>query len=418
MKGSQARIPDIVRAIVKTLEDAGFEAYIVGGAVRDMVMAREAVDWDVATSASVETVSDLFPHLSRFSLQHGTITLVHEGRHYEVSSSRGLLPTLEDDLRHRDFTINAMAFHPGRGKLIDPHGGRKDAKAGLVRAVGAPEDRFREDPLRLLRAVRISCELDFTIHGKTGEAMRGLSHLIQCVARERIRDELIKILVCRKPSRGLSALALTGLLDEIVPELAESGTPRHLFETVDRVHPQAAVRLAALLLHMAGGSAGRQGTRPEAAGTAEEVMRRLRFSEKMISEVAHLVGLRRDAMNYDSSWSESSVRRLAREVGAEHIESFFSLCRADLECQRKDTRLLSELEERVRSNVESGFPHRVQDLKVDGLRVMGICGIEEGPEVGRILNELLEEVLDHPEWNTEEKLLGRLREMKKNGKAG
>jgi tRNA nucleotidyltransferase (CCA-adding enzyme) len=412
MKGLKARIPDIVKTIAKTLEDRGFEAYIVGGAVRDMVMAREAVDWDVATSASVETVSDLFPQLSRFSLQHGTITLVHEGRHYEVSSFRGLLPTLEDDLRHRDFTINAMAFHPGLGKLIDPHGGLKDAKAGLVRAVGAPEDRFREDPLRLLRAVRISCELDFRIYGNTLEAMRRLSPLIQCVAKERIRDELIKILVCRKPSRGLSALARTGLLDEIVPELIKLGTPRHLFETVDHVHPQAAVRLAALFLHMAG-TGGRQGPRPEAAGTAEEVMRRLRFSERMIFEVTHLVGLRREAMNYDPSWDESRVRRLAGGMGAEHIESFFSLCRAGFESRAKDTRLLSDFEERVRSSIESGFPHRVQDLKVDGRKVMQIFGIDEGPEVGRILDELLEEVLDHPEWNTEEKLLERLREMKK-----
>jgi tRNA nucleotidyltransferase (CCA-adding enzyme) len=411
MKGQQPGIPDIVKTIIKTLESAGFQAFIVGGAVRDMVMAREAVDWDVVTSASAERVGGLFPHLTRFSLQHGTITLVHAGRHFEVSSFRGLLPTLEDDLGHRDFTINAMAFHPDEGKLIDPHGGRKDVERRLVRAVGAPDDRFREDPLRLLRAVRISCELDFRIHGKTCEAVRRMAPSIQNVAKERIREELTRILMSEKPSRGLHALAQTGLLNEIVPELPD-GRREIRRETVDLVHPHAALRLAALF-HDIAGPGPEEGPELEGARIAEEAMRRLRFSERMTSEVTHLVRHQWDAMNYDASWDESAVRRLARRVGAEHLDLLFSLCRADLESQGKDTGLFSELEKRVWQNVKTGFPQRVQDLKVDGRKVMEIYGIEEGPEVGRILDALLEEVLDHPEWNTEEKLLERLREVRK-----
>jgi tRNA nucleotidyltransferase (CCA-adding enzyme) len=421
MKRPQPGIPDIVRTILKTLESSGFEAYIVGGAVRDMVMAREAVDWDVVTSASARDVGDLFPHLTRFSLQHGTLTLVHEGRHYEVSTFRGPSPTLEDDLAHRDFTINAMAYHPNEGRMIDPYGGRKDVERRLVRAVGAPEDRFREDPLRLMRAVRIRCELEFGIHRKTRDAMSRMAPLLESVAKERIRDELTKILTSEKPSRGLHDLGRTGLLKQIAPELMEGHRKRsrgktiyeHLMETVDRVHPHPVLRLAALFHDIAEPRA-KEGHELEGARIAEEVMRRLRFSERMTSQVAHLVRHHREAVKYDSSWDESAVRRLARGVGAEHLEPFFFLCRADLASQGKDTRLLSELEERVRSNVKTGFPHKVHDLKVDGRKVMEICGIKGGPEVGRVLEALLEEVLDHPDWNTEEKLMERLRAMSKD----
>jgi tRNA nucleotidyltransferase (CCA-adding enzyme) len=281
----------------------------------------------------------------------------------------------------------------------------------LVRAVGAPEDRFREDPLRLLRAVRISCELDFRIHGKTCEVVRRMAPSIQNVAKERIREELTRILMSEKPSRGLHALAQTGLLNEIVPELPD-GRREIRRETVDLVHPHAALRLAALFHDIAEPSAG-EGRESGGARIAEEAMRRLRFSDRMTSEVTHLVRHQWDAMNYDASWDESAVRRLARRVGAEHLELLFSLCRADLESQGKDTGLFSELEKRVWQNVKTGFPQRVQNLKVDGRKVMEIYGIEEGPEVGRILDALLEDVLDHPEWNTEEKLLERLRQMRK-----
>jgi tRNA nucleotidyltransferase (CCA-adding enzyme) len=423
MKVSPSHVPPIVKAVLRKLKDAGFEAYVVGGAVRDLVMDRNAADWDVATSASPETVISLFSHLSLFSLQHGTVTLVHQGKHYEVSTYRGPAGTIEDDLAHRDFTINAMALDAEEGEVIDPHGGREDVKRRIVRAVRVPEDRFREDPLRLLRAVRLRTQLDFTFDEKTFEGISRLAPLLAGVAKERIREELIRVLTTKTPSQGFDDMVCTGLIKEVLPELmAGRGTGRtpnerqslhgHIMETLDRVHPHPVLRLAALFHDIA--EPGREEAHEiEGARIAEEVMRRLRFSERMISRVTHLVRHHRDAVNYRSSWDESAVRRLVRGVGAEHLDLFFSLCRADLESRGKETRLLSELEERVWSNVKAGFPQRVHDLRVDGRKVMEICGIKPGPEVGRILETLLEEVVDHPERNTEETLLKRVREMMK-----
>jgi tRNA nucleotidyltransferase (CCA-adding enzyme) len=424
MKISPSHIPPIVKAVFGRLKDAGFEAYVVGGAVRDLVMDRTAADWDVATSASPEAVAALFSHLTLFSLQHGTVTLVDKAKHYEVSTYRGSAGTIEDDLAHRDFTINAMALETDEGKVIDPHGGREDVKRRLVRAVGVPEDRFREDPLRLLRAVRLRTQLNFNIDGKTLETISRMAPLLAGAAKERIREEMIRLLASEKPSQGFHDMVRTGLLKEVLPELMEGHRKGqdpsegrsiygHIMETVDRVHPHAVLRLAALFHDIAEPRA-KEKHELEGARIAEEVMRRLRFSERMISHVAHLVKHHRDGMGYDSSWDESSVRRLTIGIGANHLASFFLLRRADLESQGKDTRLLSELEKRVRATLKAGFPHRVQDLKVDGREIMEIWGINEGPEVGRILKALLEDVLDHPEWNTEEKLLERLQEMKED----
>ena len=420
MQRPQITIPHMVRTILQTLERAGFEACVVGGAVRDMVMGREATDWDVATSASPREVGDLFPHLTQFSLQHGTVTLVREGRHYEVSTFRGSTPTLEDDLAHRDFTVNAMAYHPDQGRIIDPHGGRKDIALRLVRAVGVPEDRFREDPLRLLRAVRIRCELDFRMDRKTRDALSTMAPLLGSVAKERIRGEWLRILTSERPSRGLRDLVRGGLLKEIVPELTEGRSRgrknalQQLMHRLDRMEPVPELRLAALFQDVAdlagpGAEAGREG---DSASIAQEVMRRLKFSERMISTVTHLVRHFGEVMNGGPSWDDPAVRRLVARLGVEHLEVFFSLCRADLEARGKNRGQLFELEERVRSNLKTGFPCKVQDLKVDGTKVMEICGIEGGPEVGRILKALLAEVLDHPEWNTEEMLSARLRAMK------
>jgi tRNA nucleotidyltransferase/poly(A) polymerase len=421
MKRSQFRIPAIVRKSLTRLKGAGFEAYIVGGAVRDMIMGREPTDWDVATSATVTDVGDLFCHLRQFSLQHGTVTLVHEGEHYEVSTFRGSSPTIEDDLAHRDFTINAMAWEPDDRRLIDPWRGRRDAERGLVRAVGAPEDRFREDPLRLLRAIRFGCELDFRIHRKTHDAMSGMAPMLANVAKERIRDELVRILTSEKPSRGFQEMARTQLLEEVDPELFKGISERsrvenifeHTMETMDRVAPDPVMRLAALF-HDIAEPVAKEGHEVESARIADAMMRRLRFDERTIFQVKHLVSHHGDDGQYASSWGEGAVRRFVRGLGAEHLESFFCLRHADLESQGRDTRLLSELEERARAQLRAGFPHKVQDLKLDGRKVMEICDIDRGPEVGRILEDLLEEVLDHPQWNAEEKLAERLRQMKKD----
>lgn len=418
MKRPQPQAPNLVKTILKRLERAGFEAYVVGGAVRDMAMGRRPTDWDIATSASADVAASLFPRLTRFSLRHGTVTLVVEGKSYEVSTFRGSAPTIDDDLARRDFTINAMAWKPDAGRLIDPWGGLRDVNLRVVRAVGSPDDRFREDPLRLLRAVRLGCELGFRIHPETRDAMSGTAPMLSTVAKERVRDELLKILASRKPSSGFEEMAGLNLLEEVLPELSEGRGKKcgsqtvfgHTMETVDRVPTTPTLRLAALFHDVAKPGAG-EGHPVEGARIAENIMRRLRFSERTIFEVTHLVRHHRDDREDASSRDERAVRRFVSGLGAEFLGSFFSLRRADLESQGKDTRLLSELDESVRAQLRKGFPLKVQDLRVDGRKVMAVCGIERGPAVGRVLDALFEEVLDHPEWNTEEKLVERLREM-------
>ena len=219
-------IPTFVRSVVSRLHRAGHEAYVVGGAVRDLCMGRPATDWDVTTSASPEQIASVFRRLRSFSLKHETVTLVYRRRHYEVTTFRGLNQNLEEDLKHRDFTINAMAYDIGTAAVIDPSGGRKDIANGVVRGVVSPEERFREDPLRLLRAVRIATELGFRIEAKTLKAISSMAEAITDVAPERIRDEVVKILLSEKPSKGLHLLRKTGLLGWILPELVGMGRVR------------------------------------------------------------------------------------------------------------------------------------------------------------------------------------------------
>lgn len=415
IEGFEGPVPAVVRRILTRLKSAGFETYIVGGAARDMVMGREPADWDFVTSAKPGEAGNLFPELTQFSLQHGTLTLMCEDKPYEVTSFRGISSTLEEDLAHRDFTINAMAWEADEGRVIDPFGGRQDVALRLVRAVGDPEQRFREDPLRLMRAVRISCDLGFSIHGETLDALCRMVDLLNGVAKERIRDELLRVLIGENPSRGIKKMACTGLFERVFPELSVEGFGKGkrfgtATDTVDRVASDPVLRLAAFF-HSIQSPRAEKGRETERANIAEDAMRRLRFNERMICQVTHLLKQWSYGMMYDGSWDEGAVRRLVKRVGVEHLDPLFSLCRAELHARGKDTALFSELVERARANLKAGFAHRVEDLKIDGFRVMETLKIKRGPEVGRVLEALLEDVLDHPDWNTEDRLVARLVEM-------
>ena len=194
-------IPKFVMTILGRLHASGYQAYIVGGAVRDICLKRPVTDWDVATNAPPEKIKSIFEDVRSFSLKHETVTLVDSAQHHEVSTYRGSKNfgrTIEEDLGHRDFTINAMAYDHHRGEIVDPHGGAEDILKKWVRAVGEPSERFREDPLRLLRAVRLATELSFRIEPKTLETLSEMAPKLASVAQERIRDELMKILMSQE----------------------------------------------------------------------------------------------------------------------------------------------------------------------------------------------------------------------------
>jgi tRNA nucleotidyltransferase (CCA-adding enzyme) len=425
-------VPAFVTAVIKRLHNKGFKAYIVGGAIRDMFLGRPATDWDVATFASPEEVKDLFHDIRSFALKHETVTLVYEGSHYEITTIRGSgdsAHAVEQDLGHRDFTINAMAYDTDVKLVLDPNGGREDIIEKTIRAVGDPAERFREDPVRLVRAVRIAVELGFRIENRTMETIRRMSDRLASVAHERIRDEFMKILMVQRPSNGFKILRRSGLLIQVVPELLEGFMKRqnshhhytiyrHIMETIDRVEPDPVMRLTALL-HDIAKPRVRQKIKgkfcfyrhaEESALLAGNIMERLRFSNEMIKEVTNLIAFH--MVNYNRKWGDGAVRRLIRRVGHENMDHLISFRRADLSAHGhgdENMLLLSELEKRVKIIREGFMADRIGDLAIGGDRVMDILGISSGPDVGRILNILLESVTDHPALNTEQGLTDLLK---------
>lgn len=429
-------IPDFVGHIVERLQLHGHTAFVVGGAVRDMHMARAVTDWDIATSAGREEIMAVFADTRSFSLKHETVSLVHENRCYEVTPFRGEgKRDLETDLAHRDFTIDAMAYNPARKELVDPFGGRKDIRKRLVKCVGNPADRFREDPLRLLRAVRLAAELGFRTEPETLEEISRSAQAINTVAKERIREEWMKVLLSPRPSRGIHLMRNTNLLGQVLPELLEGvgrrQNPRHhrytvykhILETIDRVEAEPVLRLTALLHDIAkprvrekiAGKFRFYGHEKAGAALAQEILERLKFDNGTISLVTHLIANHMRDLDYHPGWTDGAVRRLIRAVGAEHIGLFFRFRDADLEAhgvQDEKQALFPHLKDRVQEMLSRPLAAKSRDLAIDGHRVMELLGLSPGPEVGRILNLLLEKVTDDPELNCEERLVAMLKGMK------
>ena len=428
----KSHIPITVNQILKDLKEAGHRGFIVGGAVRDAHMQRPMTDWDVATSATPEEIKSLFRDRKYFALKHGTVTLVSSEGHFEVTTFRGRDKSLGGDLAHRDFTINAMAIDPDTNEILDPHGGKGDIDRKLVRAVVNPEARFKEDPIRLLRAVRFATELGFQIERQTLKGLINLSSLMNSVAPERVREELMRLLMSPKPSAGFYLMVRTGLLSHVLPELYEGYLKRqnpsqrytifrHTVETVDMVEPVPVLRLAALFHDIAkprvrekiGGKWYFYGHEEASAGLAEEIMLRLRFSKEVIRKTTNLV--RHHTIYYDSGWSDGAVRRLICRVGQEAIRDLISFLRADILAHglhKKQLPLLPELEERVTREIETRLVTDIGDLAINGRKVMEVLGLSPGSEVGRVLQYLMEEVTDHPELNNQKGLFGLLGHIK------
>ncbi|MBW1999908.1 MAG: HD domain-containing protein [Deltaproteobacteria bacterium] len=425
-------VPNIVIAILDRLQASGHEAYVVGGAVRDICLAREPTDWDVATSAPTETVRALFRDMKYFSHNEYTVTLVHEGCQYEITTFRGegrAGKTLKEDLGHRDFTINAMACDIHGERIIDPYGGRHDLVRKVVRAVGNPAERFLEDPLRLIRAARLAVELGFKIEPETLQQMTVMAEQLERAAPERIRDEFTKILLSRKPSCGIKILLKTSVLKSFLPELSEGYRKRqnphhgytifrHIMETVDGVKPELELRLAALLHDIAKPRVRKKANNyyrfldhdRVSADLAREIMMRLRFSRHLTEKVVKLVSLH--MINYHSEWTDRAVRRFIIRAGPEHLDRLLALREADLIAHGKDSRVLEmfgELKERIIKVAGSSPPLKRRDLAVNGCTVMDTLGLKQGPEVGRILKWLMEKVIENPELNRREELVSLLK---------
>jgi len=406
-----------------------------------MVLGIPPKDYDIATDARPETVMGLFRRAIPTGIQHGTVTIVVHGEAMEVTTFRvegrysdgrrpdsvSFSPSLTEDLKRRDFTINAMAVDLENGELVDPHGGRTDAKHRIIRAIGDPLGRFTEDALRPLRACRFASQLEFIVEPSTVEGMRRSAGRLRSVAPERVKDELSKMLTARLPSTGLVLMAETGILGVVLPELDRcrgvEQKGRHSFDVFthsvlacDGAPPEdLCVRLAALLHDIGKPEALRvlpDGERTfyqheaVAATMADDILRRLRFPTSVVKKVSHLI--RHHMFNYTEAWSDSAVRRFIARVGLENVDDLFLVRRADQYAMRGEavpSRNLESFRRRIDAVLEAKEALSIRDLAINGHDLASQAGVPKGPAMGKVLEFLLDAVLDDPSLNTREKLL-------------
>ena len=420
--------PDTVLEITGRLIENDYRAFIVGGAIRDALLGFPAKDWDFATDATPDKVYNLFSDMTRFHLKHGTVTLVYKKRLFEVTTFRGsggFGSSIEEDLEHRDFTFNAIAYDISKKKIIDPFGGKQDVKKKIVRAVLNPLERFQEDSLRMLRAIRFSLELAYSIDPETLKAINSMATSIDSAAKERVRDELLRILMLEKPSAGFNLMHKTGLLQRILPELLEGYRKRqnnyhrytiyhHIMETVDYIEQDPILRLCALFHDIAKPRVRKKikgkwrffNHAFASAGLAKEIMLRLRFSNEEISRVTGLI--ENHMFSYQKVLSDKALRRFIKRIGEDNIDELIKLRKADDLAHGWGAAFENQIDEfktRIDSQIKKSYPFSIRDLALNGHDVMDALSLQPGPEVGKILNELLEMVIDNPEYNQRDKLI-------------
>ncbi len=440
------RVPAPVRQVMAKLEDCGFPTYLVGGPVRDLLLGRAPPDWDLATAARPAEVLDLFSETRPTGLRYGTVTVLQGGQAMEVTTFRtegdyadrrrpnwvSFVPRVEDDLARRDFTCNAMALDR-HGSLVDPQGGTWDLCRGVLRAVGDAAGRFGEDPLRMLRAVRFTAQLELRLDPATRAAIGANADDLRSVSTERVRDEVVKCLLSPRPAYAMEMFRRLKLLPHVLPELAEGiGVPQNEYHTCDvwehsllaleNAPRDLVLRLAALLhdvgkprtLSVEGGHRHFFGHERVGAEMARQALERLRFERQTTEAVVRLV---RDhmALHLRPEMREAAVRRLISQVGPENVPALLALRRADRAAKRKPAPGVGPEPEDLAGEIErimgEGTAVGLKDLAVDGHDVMAATGLASGPEVGRILNQLLDEILDDPRRNHRETLLARAREI-------
>jgi len=441
------RVPRVVKDFSSFFSEAGFQCYLVGGAVRDTLLGRKVQDFDIATDALPEDVIGVFRRVIPTGIKHGTVTVLFKGTRFEVTTFRIdqdyrdgrrpdsviFTPSIEEDLKRRDFTINAIAYDLHNHRLLDPHEGRKDLKAGIIRAIGDPLQRFREDGLRPIRACRFAAQFRFEIEEDTFTGISRSIDTVKLVSAERIRDELVRLLEAQTPSVGFSLLDRCGLLRFFIPELTacknvEQGdlhqydVYHHLLYACDAApRDNLTVRLAALFHDL--GKPETLRTSPDgelsfhrheqqSAELAEKILRRLRFSNLIIKRVSHLVA--QHMFHYEPQWTDAAVRRFVARVGEKNIPDILTLRRADqLAIARKRfiSASLLALEKRIEEVLAEDKALTLKDLAINGGDIIRELRISRGPKVGIILNALLESVLDDPNQNDRKTLLRIARKL-------
>ena len=408
--------------ITKRLNDSGYEALVVGGCIRNLIMGEEAHDWDITTKATPEEISRAFKGFKVVPVgkKFGTVTVVIEHTNYEVSTFKKntsvQTPNLFQDSRHRDFTINAFAWREGE-RVIDYFNGLEDIKQKIIRGVENPCKRIEEDPLRMLRAVRLACELDFKIDKTTLQAIKKNSSLIKKVSLERIRDELTKILLSNYPRRGFRLLSRLGLLRFIMPELqrceeasrenlcAGEDLFEHILDLVGSLPPDLNLRLSALLYNIKSTS-----YLDEKKEIIVKILQRIRFKNAVIRKVTVLTQENWQAIDFSK---KINIRQLASRIGIENLEDIRELKKALIKGSHSSERFKSAEIERAENNIRETLQERppvtLKDLAVNGKDLFEL-GYKEGKEIGLALNELLNLVLEKPVLNQKKILLTWVKE--------
>ncbi len=464
----RASIPKEILNIAEKLQKAGFQAYLVGGCVRDILLEKEPKDWDIVTDARPEKIQKIFSAFAGatadkpatvYENEFGTVgvktgsenerlkivevtTFRLEGKYTDKRHPDQIqfAKTIEEDLSRRDFTINAMAFefpisNIQNPKIVDPYNGQADLKNKIILTVGEPSERFSEDALRLMRAVRFAVEIEFEIEEKTRQAIKKQAGLLEMIAKERIRDELEKIIMTNQAARGIMLLEELDLLKYVMLELREGigiGQNKHHIYTVfehsfysldyaAKKNYSLEIRLASLL-HDVAKPRTKKGEGLDStfynheivsAKIAAQILDRLHFSKSLIEKVVHLVRYHLFYYNVGEV-TEAGVRRFLRRVGPENVDDFIKLREAD----------------RIGSGVPKAVPYKIRHLlfmiekvkqdpispkmlKVNGEDVMKTANIKSGPKVGQILAILLDEVIEKPERNNKEYLTSKIKELEK-----
>ena len=392
------QLPYEVEWVIGKIRDAGYEAFAVGGCVRDTLLGRTPEDWDVTTSARPEAVKAIFERTVDTGLQHGTVTVLKNRKGYEVTTYRidgeyhdgrhpdsvEFTPNLLEDLKRRDFTINAMAYSHETG-IVDEFGGMEDLKAGIVRCVGRPEDRFTEDALRLLRALRFSAQLGFEIEESTYAAIKTIAPNLAKVSKERVQAELTKLLLSAHPERIL-LLKETGLSAQIVPGFDAVFAPA-LFSELSRLPAEKSLRWAGFLLC-------------QSTKQAEAVLKGLKMDNETIGNVSRMIEGAKETLPLE----KPAVRRAMSRYTPYQLEGALKLKEL---MGSPDAEEIRRLREEI---IRDGDCVSLKDLAVKGRDLLEV-GVERGPMVGEILNHLFDLVLLYPEKNDRELLLKEVRRL-------
>lgn len=443
MRDIKIEMPKAVGEIIEVLEAAGFEAFAVGGCVRDAVLGREPADWDITTSAMPEQVKSLFSRTIDTGIQHGTVTVMKDHVGYEVTTYRidgeyedarhpkevSFTSNLVEDLKRRDFTINAMAYNDRAG-IVDEFDGIGDLERGVIRCVGNAMDRFSEDALRMLRAVRFSAQLGFAIDEDTRAAIAKLAPNLEKISAERIQVELVKLLTSAHPDFLRTAYE-TGMTAVVLPEfddimnceakdgLFEGSVGEHTLKSLLHVEDDKVLRLT-MLFHDFGkyltcsrteeGVTRFLGHGDISSDLARSILRRLKFDNDTTEKVKRLTAVH----DLFVKNAPNRVRRCMAKVGKDLFPYFLKVRKANIlawkeEAQEKALAELEELQQIYEGILERGECVCIKELSVDGRDLMA-CGVQQGKQIGEILADLLEIVLEDPEKNSKETLLAYVQE--------